>query len=292
MQFDAPGGPHSPDNPVLAGITTVSPDYFRVMGIPIIAGRAFADTDVPGGPAVAIVNAAAARQLFDGQPAIGREIRIYGAKPSTVVGVVRDSKYASVVERDVPAVFLNLQQDIATGGVSVVVRTSRAAAMVPMLRDAVQQVDPHVALYDARAVSDQVDAALAPQRFGAVLLGVFSVIGLSVAAVGIYSVVGCTVARRTSELGIRVALGATSVDVLRAVLRGTGASIVAGLLLGLAISVPVSTALGRFLIGVPPLDRWSFASAVALLLGSAVVAIAGPSRRAIQADPLLTLRSE
>ncbi len=292
LRFDAPDGPFTPDKPLLAGIDSVTSEYFGVLGIPIVEGRTFSDRDVDGRPAVAILNQSAARQLFGGRAAIGRVIRMFGAKVLTVVGVVRDARYASVLESGVPMVYLSAWQDLPTGGVSVVVRTSQPRAMVAPLRDTVQRVDPHVALYDARVVSEQVDAALAPQRFGTVLLSFLAFIALTVAAVGIYSVVGCTLAERTSELGIRVALGASPRDVLRVVLRRTGAAIAAGTILGMAVAVPVSSGMARFLVGISPVDGWSFLAAVSLIACAAVAAVAAPARRAIRTDPLLALRAD
>lgn len=293
LQFDAPDGSYTPNAPLLAGICAVSSDFFRVMGIPVISGRPIDETDAVAAPApVAVLNETAARRLFDGRPAIGRDIRMFGAKHYTVVGIVRDAKYASVIEGAVPMVYLSVWQELPTGGVSVIVRTSRPDAMVIPLRDVVQSVDPHVALYDARAVSTRVDAVLAPQRFGTVLLGFFAVIALAVAAVGIYSAVSRMVAQRMSELGIRVALGASRGDVLHAVLRRTFSAVGAGLAIGVALAAPVATVLRSFLVGVSPLDRWSFLAAVAIFVLAAAAAVVAPARRALGADPLLMLRAD
>jgi hypothetical protein len=263
MDFDAPAGVRTVADPVNAGINRVTASYFEVMGMPLVAGRTFG-ANVRGAPREAILNESAARALFGGASPLGQEIRIYGARPSIVVGVVRDAKYGGVRDVGVPMVHQDFRQDVPTGGVVVLVRSAHAGTTLSELRQVLLAIDPTVAQYDSRLVAEQVDAALMTQRFGTMLLGLFAVI----------------------------ALGAGAGDVLRVVVGRSGAAFVAGALLGLAVAVPASRALERFLYDVPPLDRVSFGVAGAMLAMAAVGAILIPARRALRTDPLIALRRE
>ncbi|MEZ5317807.1 MAG: ADOP family duplicated permease [Vicinamibacterales bacterium] len=292
IPLDTDDGPYTIDRPLDTGLSAVTGPFFDVMGIPLIAGRRFARTDVRGAPRVAVLNETAARQLFPGASPIGREVRVYGSLSSVVVGVVADAKYGSVRDAGVPMLYWHLPQDPPVGGVSLVARSDRPMATLPLLRAALQGIDPHVALYDVRLVGAQVDRALAPQRFGSLLLSAFAAIALAVAGVGIYGVVSSTVSQRTAEIGIRLALGASPAAVTGAVLGRTAAAVGAGLVLGVGAAALVAGGLERFLYGVTPLDGTSFAGAVTLLLAVAVVATIRPARRAALTDPVVALRGE
>jgi ABC-type antimicrobial peptide transport system permease subunit len=262
------------------------------MSMPIVAGRDFTADDGGDGVRVALVNETTARELFAGRDPIGRELQIFGELTATVVGVVRDAKYTSVRDSGLPMVYQHLHGDVPTGNVTVLARSARPAATLPSLRAAVQGIDPGVALHDTRLLSTQIDAALAPQRFGSTLLSMFAALALAVAAVGIHGVVVATVSRRTSESGIRIALGATPGLVVREVLARTGAAIVVGAALGLGGAVLAERALERLLFGITPLDVVSYAGAVVVLLAAAAVAMYRPARRAALTDPLVALRDE
>jgi predicted permease len=292
LRYNTPDGPYTKERPLLAGLVTASSDYFSVFGMPLVAGRTFSAADSRGRPMVSIINESAARALFGSVSPIGREIQTYGSRPATVIGVVRDSKVESVRDSGVPVVYENFSQQVPTGGVSIVVRSAQPGAILPALRQLLTAIDPGIAVYDARLVAEQVDRALMTQRFGTTLLSLFAVIALVVAAVGIYTVVAVTISQRRSELGIRLALGATPADVLRVVLGHSGVAIVAGALVGVAVAVPAARALERFLFQVEPLDSMSFVAGAGLLLMAAGAAMIVPARRALRTDPLAALRSE
>jgi predicted permease len=292
LTYDAPANPGTAANPIPAGYAMVSRDYFGVMGIPFVAGRTFGDADGRGQPRAAILNESASRALFGGTSPLGQEVRVFSERPATVIGVVRDAKTESVRDGGVPVVYEHVLAELPTGGVSIIARSAQPEITLRALREAVAGVDPAVALHDARLIADQVDRALMTQRFGAMLLGAFAIIGVCVAAVGIYSIAMFTVSQRTAELGIRVALGATGRDVLRVVLARTGLSVMAGGLLGCLAAVPAGRALERFLYQVQPADGLSFLTAAAVLLAAAVAAIVPPAGRAVRTDPLIALRQD
>jgi predicted permease len=285
----------TPDRPGVmtsAGLVTIGADYFRAMGIPLMAGRPFDASDRAGARRTAILNESAAAALFPGISPIGREVRIFGELPAAVVGVVRDAKVESVRDVGVPVVYGYWRQDVPTGGVSIIARSARPAATLTSLRETLRDLDPSVAVYDARRATDQVDRALMTQRFGTLLLGLFAALALVVAALGIYSIVAFTVSQRTSELGIRIALGARRADILGVVLGRSGTAVAAGAVAGLGLAVPATRLLERFLYGIEPLDLASFGAAAALLAAAALVAMVMPARRAVRTDPLVALRDE
>src|SRR6185503_3876243 len=195
------------EDQVNAGWVYISPNYFDVLHVPIVDGRAFIASDTARALSTAIINQAAAKAFFpDGHP-VGRQIVHAGMMRFTVVGVVRDTKYASVQDRQVPMVFTPMIPDFSDD-VQFIVRSTNPAAALADLRRVLAEVAPHPPIRQARLVADQVNAALQPQRFGATLLGAYSLLGLLIAAVGVYGLVAYIVARQRREIGIRIALGA------------------------------------------------------------------------------------
>jgi predicted permease len=289
---DTADGPYSADAPLESGFVNITSGYFDVMSMPVVTGRAFSSDDGRSGASLAMLNESAARRLFPGRDPIGREVRIFGELTATVVGVVGDAKYSTVRDAALPMIYQNLQHDVPTGGVTVLARSARSEATLPLLRAALQRIDPAVALHDVRRVSAQVDAALAPQRFGSTLLSMFAALALAVAAIGIHGVVAATVSRRTPEIGLRIALGATPGLVVRDVLARTGVAIVVGSVLGFGGAVLVGRALEGLLYGITPIDSVSYAGAAIVLLAAATIAVFRPVRRAALTDPLVALRDE
>jgi predicted permease len=292
LPFDTADGPYTVEQPLRAGNARVTADYFDVMGMPVVSGRTFDESDLRGSVIPAILNESAARALFGETSPLGRAFRMFGRRESMVVGVVRDANVAGARDRGAPVVYQPLLREIPTGGVSLIVRSDAPAAALGAARQLLLGIDPGVAVHDARLLADLVDRALMPQRLGSLLLSLFAAIALAVAAVGIYSVVAFTVSQRTAELGIRVALGAQGGDVLRVVLGRSWLAVAAGALFGAAAAVPASGALGRFLYDIQPLDRLSFVAAGALLVLAAIAAMILPARRAMRTDPLIALRNE
>jgi predicted permease len=271
---------------------TVSPSYFDVLHIPMVDGRTFTALPDSTMPNEAVLNQSAARMLFPDGQAVGREIVHANSFRFTVVGVVHDTKYASMRDEHVAVIYLSFPQSFASWGnrPTVVVRSTNPSAALAGLRRVLSSLPPNPPLQNARLVTDQLDLVLMPQRFGATLLGLFSLVALAISAVGIYGVVAHSVNRRRPEIGIRLALGAPGVDVLRAVLEGTGVMIGAGMVVGLAAAAIGTRALSGFLYGITPLDWAAFASATGVMIMAAVIACVVPARRALRVDPLTTLR--
>jgi putative ABC transport system permease protein len=205
---------------------------------------------------------------------------------------VRDVKAASVQDVDVPMVYQHFAQEVATGGVSVIARSTAPADTLLALGQTIREVDSAVAQYDARLLPDQVAQALSTQRFGSLLLSLFALIALTVAIVGIAGVVAYTTNERTMALGVRRALGAPGVNLMRVVAGGAGVGVAAGLCLGIVAAALASRVLERFLFGVEALDWQSYLASTILICAGAGVALLVPARRAMRTDPLIAMRQE
>ena len=270
----------------------VSPDYFAAAGIPLRRGRtvpAGGDSTSPGG---VVINERLAAYLWPGEDPIGRPLVRFGLDTQTVVGVVGDTRGWAVDKEPQPQMY----DGIGTGPMANFALVARGALPPAVLArrmiDAVRAVDPQQAVYNVRPLGDVVDAALAPRRTNTVLITAFGAIAVALAAVGVYGVIAYGVARRTREIGIRVALGARREDVLALVAREGLVLAVVGVALGLAGAWALRQVLASLLYGVTPADPASFAGAAAVLLVVAVAATLLPARRALHVDPARTMRVE
>jgi predicted permease len=275
----------------------VGADYFRVMRVPVIRGRAFTERDRGGSPRVAVISQAAARRYWPGRDPIGSRIVLgVGWEPESdraeIVGIVGDVRYGSPAEPVRPDVYLAYPQ-FAEDSAFLVVRTDgdpRVAA--DGVRRALQSLDPAVPLYDLKTMTRRAGDSLSRPRFVAALLGAFATLALILAAIGIAGVLGYTVAGRTREIGIRIALGAQPGQVVRLVL-GDGMRLAGlGLAFGLAGAWLASGLLAAELHGVTPTDAGTFGAVPLALLAAAALASYVPARRAARVDPLAALRSE
>lgn len=283
-------------NAVLIPMVSVSADYFRTLGVPLLLGRQFDDvSDVAGAPRVTILNQSAARALWPNESPLGKQISLDHAVTYTVVGVVRDTKYRSVQDRDVPFAFAPMGQEDFVGFTSFIVRSRHPRAALSVLEHVVRSVAPDLQIPDSprgrpRLVTEQLLSALAPQRFGATLLSMFAVIALAVAAVGIYGGVAYVVVGRHREIGIRMALGAQPAGILRLVLVETGAAVAVGIGTGVAGAAIAAALLRHLLRGIQATDWVAFFGAVTVVLFVAVVAAAIPGARATRVDPNRVMR--
>jgi predicted permease len=277
-------------------INVVTAGYFDLLGIPLLSGRTFDARDRGDGPRVIIVNEAAAELLWPGENPLGRGARIvFHERPSTVVGVVGQTLYHDLSDRDQAYVYYPLSQlaGPAASRASFLARSSGGSTRaLEALRNSVDEVAPLLPTYAGRSVSDQLDTVLATQRFGAALLGLFSGLALVIAAVGVYGVASWAVAARRREIGIRRALGARTPRLLAGVLGAAAGAIVAGTAFGVLAALLLAGLLEVFLVGVAPLDGVAFGAALGALGLAALVAVALPARRAVAVDPAETMRAE
>ena len=271
----------------------ISPDYFKTMGIPLLAGREFLAADREGAPPVVIVNESMARRLFDGQNLVGHTLRFHRDPPITVVGVVQNSKYFSLGEKDLPAVFWpEAQSARAAVNLNFLLRTSRPEGILKEVNHALGAIDPTAAV-EVRPMSHALGLALLPSRAGAVLLGAMGVLGLLLAAVGLYGVLTYSVVRQIREIGIRVALGASPARVGYTVFRSSLLLVGVGLALGGVLSYLAAGPLAMFLVPeLSPHDPISIVAVFATLLAVAMVATFSPVIRALRVDPMVALRYE
>jgi putative ABC transport system permease protein len=282
----------------------VTPGYFDAMGIPITRGRPLTDQDRRGALKVMVISEARARAAWPNEDPIGRRIACCEAGPDggpdfkTVVGVAGDVRSNAPGDAPTPEFYLPIAQvpPVAWTWIQrtmyVVVRTSGnpSPAGAP-LRDAVRRVAPGVPLFDVRTMEERLGASLSTARFNMLLLTLLGAIGLLLAAIGIYGVIGYFVSRRTQEIGVRMALGATRADVVRLVVRQAAGPLGAGLVLGVLASLALTGVLRAQLFGVSPRDPWTLAGVAVLLAMVGLAASLVPARRAASIDPTRALRA-
>jgi putative ABC transport system permease protein len=280
------------------GLDSVSPDYFRVLEVPLHHGRWFNASDRPWTPPVAIVNDALVRKYFPGGDAVGQHIR-YGTAADapwlTIVGVVGNQKTTTVYEEmewvEYPVVFRPILQVVPTDA-TVLVHTSVPASTGPLLQRVVATVDPDVPVSNIQTMQQRIARDLAYPQFRATLFGGFAGLALLLAIVGLYSVLSELVAQRTHEIGLRMALGARRGQVLALVLRQGLLLIGIGLALGLSGAAALTRYLQGMLYGLTPLDPVTFAGVSVLVAAAATAASWVPARHAARVDPLVALRSD
>jgi putative ABC transport system permease protein len=275
----------------LTPLNQVGPGYFETVGIPVVRGRALTDLDREGAPMAAVVNETMARTLWPGQEALGKRFRCFGESwIIEVVGVARDAKYFTIGEDPQPFFYLSLLQH-PSAAVTLHVRTAGdPGALVGTVRAQVQSLDARMPITNVQTVRQLFDQALWAPRMVATLLGVFGALALLLAAVGVYGVISYSVAERTQEFGIRMAMGARPVDMLRMVMSQTLLTASVGAAFALLVSYLATRGLGNLLIGVRAGDPVTFGTTLAVILVASLLASAWPAWRASRVDPLVALR--
>ncbi len=284
----------SRSKPVVSIMSPVAPGYFQTMGIALLAGRDFDSTDQDSSAPVIIINQFLAHQLWPGQDPIGKIAHLDGPKGRDyrVVGIAADGKYETLGEDTTGFVYRPAAQEYWPH-MNLLLRTAGPPlAYTEAARKLVAALDPNLAVSGVRAMGDYVNVALLPARLAAILLGSFGLLALALAAIGIYGVVSYAVNQRTREIGIRMALGAETGNVLTLIVRQGMAPALLGLGLGLAAALAAAGLLSAFLYGIAPRDPVTFTTAVALLVLVALFAAYVPARRATRVDPAAALRWE
>ena len=270
---------------------SVDPEYFAAMGIPLRAGRAFTAQDDSAAVRVMVVNERFAQRFWPDQDPLGRTVRTAG-REFTVVGVVPTGKYGRLGEEPTPYMYFPLEQ-IYGPGMNVVVRASGdPAALMPLMRAEVRALDANLPVANLRTMSSHLGIALLPARITGLVLGVFGLLGLGLASVGMYGVMAYSVAQRTREIGIRMAVGAAAQDVVRLVMRQGLSLVLVGVALGLAGAVGAAVLLRAVLYGEQTVDVATFTLVPLVLLGVSALATWAPARRAALVDPAITLRAD
>jgi len=291
--FQVEGQPEAPGQPTpLADVRRGTVGYFRTLGIPLLKGRTFAETDDDRAPWVAVINRSFARRLWPDVDPIGRRLKFGKAdRWTTVIGVVGDVKEFGLDKKVDDEIYLPMAQDPSVG--SLLLRTTGdPLTLANAVRRVVHELDPQTAITNLETLEQARSETLASPRVTAQLLGLFAALALVIAATGIGGILALSVSQRVHEIGIRVALGADSFAVMRMIV-GQGMSLVLlGGALGLAGALALTRLLKALLFEVTPTDPSTFAGVVLLLLGTALLACYIPARRATRIDPLTALRCE
>jgi putative ABC transport system permease protein len=269
------------------------------MGLPLVRGRDFSDADRPDSQPFVVVNEALVRSYFKDVDPLGQRIAFRRAERGqppptwlTIVGVVRDEKQNGLDERVAPEVYETHRQN-ATLGMRLVVRSGLPATqIVPSIRRQLRALDPGIAMFDVRTLHAVVHESVARERFTTWIVGLFAALALTIAATGVYGVISYSVSRRTQEIGVRVALGATRAEVMALVFRETFGLIVSGLAAGLILSIAAGRALGALLFETAPTDLLTYASVIGVVVAVSLLASYVPARRALSVDPIAALRAE
>jgi putative ABC transport system permease protein len=297
--FDIEGRPVAKANRPETNFEAVAPDYFKTLGIPMMRGRDFTDRDDLKSNPVAIINETLATRFFPGENPIGQRIKPgigngYGGKNPMreIVGVVGDVKVQNLAAQSRPQCYVPLQQS-PLGVMSLVVRVQGSPLeLVPAVRRVVASTSKQTPVYNIKTLAQLLSQSVAQPRFTTLLLGIFAALAVVLAATGLYGVISYSVAQRTHEIGIRMALGAEKSDVLKMV-AGQGLKLA---LIGVGIGIIGALVLTRFLasllFGVKPTDPLTFIAVSLILIAVALLACYIPARRAAKVDPIIALRYE
>jgi predicted permease len=284
--------PKGTQNMVISNVRIVSPEYFRTMGVALRQGRYFTEHDTRGEQETVIVDEAMAQRFWPDENPIGKRLQRGGAGWRTVVGVINDAKQFSAENEPPITVYFPYEQYLARNMYLVVKTASAPSALGVSIAKAIQSLDPDLPVFDVKAMDERLSDALARRRFSMLLLGVFAVIALILAAVGVYGVMAYSVTQRTHEIGIRLALGAQKRDILMLVIRQALSLVSLGIAAGLVVALALTRVMTSLLYGVSVTDRWTLVVTPLLLAGVALAASYLPARRAAKVDPMVALRYE
>ena len=278
---------------MFANFTYVSKDYFKSLEIPLVAGRDFDDRDRIGAPHALVVNEKLAKHYFGTTDVIGKRIGMNNVTDRMIVGVVKDALYINMRENIRRHVYVPITQEPVLSGLTLHVKTTvEPQAVAEQLRAQLKAIDPHLPLYNIKTLETEVDESLVQERLVTWLSAAFGVLATLLTALGLYGVLTFSVARRTREIGIRVALGAQRRDVFRLIMIRGVILVGVGVAVGLGASFAFSRLIGSLLFGVEPNSVATLAGVSAGLIAIALLACYIPARRATKVDPMVALRYE
>jgi putative ABC transport system permease protein len=293
--FDIEGGASDPVRRPFANLAIVSGGYFDAMGIPLVEGRTFGESDRANAPDVAIVNATLAKKYWPGENAIGKRLRFDDSPESpwiSVVGVVGDARQLGLAEAPPPIMYFPYEQ-FALPMTDIAVRSGMPeSAVASMVRQRVRELDPDLPADGVRTLAGVLERSLAQPRFRAMIVSAFAGIALLLAAVGVFGLISYSVTERTREVGIRMALGADPGRILRDMMREGVVLTCIGIAFGLGCAVAAARLIRSLLFGVRPADPLTLGTVALMLLVVAALATYLPARRALRVDPVAALRAE
>jgi predicted permease len=294
--FTIQGRPADSERAPVAEFASASPEYFRVLQVPLLAGRNFAESDADKAQQVALIDQTLQRRYWPDEDPLGKQVKIGPANAQnrwlTIVGVVGDIKSDGFDAPTAPHIYLSVRQNPGYASVIYVRSAGNPEGLGEAIRHEVQSLDPNIPVFSVRTMDEVIARSMAERRFALQLLGVFATVALLLAAIGIYGVMAYSFSQRTHEIGIRIALGAQRMDILRMAV-GEGMQLVTiGLVFGLVGAVVITRFVRTMLFDVSPADPLTFAAISAILAGVAFLACYIPARRATRVDPLVALREE
>jgi putative ABC transport system permease protein len=299
--FHREGDPPSPEDQWdQTRYRPVGPSYFEMLGIRLVAGREFTGADDERGVAVCVVNETFVRRYLRDRTPIGARLTVRGSNSGggplpvrEIVGVVGDVKERPDEDGAQPQLYVPVAQDVPFVRTLIVEPAAgSAAALAPAVRAAIARVDKERPGGNVITMAGISDRATAPARFRATVIGMFAVLALTLALVGVFGVLAYSVQQRIREFGVRIALGATTANVLRLVFASTAGMLTAGILIGLVAAAVLARSIASFLFGVTPIDLPTFGGVAMLVAMTAVCATLVPAWRAACVDPIVALRDE
>jgi predicted permease len=290
--FDVKGRPIEMDRAAAmnraVSIKMVTPGYHETLGIALKRGRLLGEADAAG---VVVINETAAKQFFGGEDSVGQTAIVNGVD-RVVVGIVADTVQFAFDGAPLPEAYLPLSEERPSSGFVVIRTSGDPYDLLPAVKTAVLSALPNLPVRYVSTMNERIAQQTAQRRLTMLLLGLFGVLGLLIAAVGVYGVMAYLVSQRTREIGVRMALGATRTQVMRMVVWQAGALAAIGVVLGGVAAWNLTGAVQSFLFGLQPNDARAFTIAAVTLLATALVASAIPARRAAKVDPVVALRAE
>lgn len=294
--IQVPGHVAGPGEEPVISINNVGDDYFETLSIPLVAGRGIKGMDDENSPKIVVINESLARKYFRGEEAVGKTVNLRfltGLRAVEIVGVVKDAKYSRIKEEIAPTAYIPFVQSTEARRMTFLIRAeSDPYKLVADIRRIVAEIDSNVGLFDVKTIEDQIDESLVQERLTARLSGFFGLLALLLACIGLFGMTSYEVTRRTNEIGIRMALGATSGRMLWTVMRSSLALVLTGIVIGFIVALIFLPKTSKLLFGLTASDPLTFTMAAAVLTGAAIVASYIPARRASRIDPLVAIRYE